>query len=113
MVLTTAGFRPGPELTAERLIDFRRHVDVVDGWMQQADGCLASRPFTPHTVGDDGYTMSVWRDDQAMLDASYRGGAHRVQMDRHKAEPIFDRSSFTRVRILANRGRWNGQDPLA
>ena len=111
-VLTTAGFRLGPELKVERLIDFRRNVDVVNDWMAQADGCLASRPFTPHTVGDDGYTMSAWRDDAAMLAASYRGGTHRTHLDLHKQAAAFDRSSFTRLRILRACGVWNGRDPL-
>jgi hypothetical protein len=111
-VLTTAGFVRGPDLKVHRLIDFRRNVDVVNDWMGQADGCLASRPFTPHTVGDDGYTLSAWRDDAAMLAASYRGGTHRTHIDLHKQTAAFDRSSFTRLRILRSRGQWNGRDPL-
>jgi hypothetical protein len=49
MVITTAGSTPWPKV--ERLIAFRRGVDEVDNWMRQVDGCLASRPFTPHTIG--------------------------------------------------------------
>jgi hypothetical protein len=113
MVITTAGFRFGPELKMERVIEFRRNVDVVDAWIQQAEGCLASKPFTPHTIGDDGFTMSVWRDDACMLNASYRAGAHRMQIDRHKSENAFDRSSFTRFRILDACGQWDGRDPIA
>jgi hypothetical protein len=111
-VLTTAGFRRGPDLKVERLIDFRRNVDVVNDWIGQSEGCLASRPFTPHTLGDDGYTMSVWRDDAAMLAASYRAGTHRTHVDLHKQNAAFDRSSFTRLRILRAVGQWNGRDPL-
>jgi hypothetical protein len=113
MVITTAGFRFGPELKMERVIEFRRNVDLIDNWIQQAEGCLASKPFTPHTLGDDGFTMSVWRDDGCMLNAAYRAGAHRTQIDRHKSENVFDRSSFTRFRILDACGRWNGKDPMA
>jgi hypothetical protein len=85
-VITTAGFVRGPELKVERLIEFRRNVDLVDEWLGRAEGCLASRPFTPHTVGDDGFTISIWRNDEAMLNASYRAGVHRTYVDRHKCK---------------------------
>jgi len=97
----------------ERVIEFRRNVDVVNECIGRADGCVANQPFTPHTVGDDGFTMSVWRDDAAMLAATYREGEHRIQMDRHKAVSAFDRSSFTRFRVLNASGQWNGGDPMA
>jgi hypothetical protein len=113
MAITTAGYRFGPDLKMERVMDFRRHVDLVNEWIKQCDGCLASQPFTPHTVGDDGFTLSVWRDDASMLSASYRPGAHRTQLDRHKATEIFDRSSFTRCRVLEASGQWEGKNPLA
>jgi hypothetical protein len=79
--------------------------------MAKADGCLVSQVFTPHTVGDDGFTMSIWRDDASMLAAAYHPGFHRSQIDRHKAENVFDRSSFTRFRVVDSHGLWNGQDP--
>jgi hypothetical protein len=44
-----------------RVIDFRVHVDKVHAWLQSVDGRVASQVFTPHTVGDDGVTMSLWR----------------------------------------------------
>ena len=72
---------------------------------------LVSQVFTPHTVGDDGFTMSAWRDDVSMLAAAYRAGFHRSQIDRHKAENVFDRSSFTRFRVMESCGLWNGQNP--
>jgi len=112
MVITTAGFNFGPELKIERVINFRRNVDTTNEWMGQADGCLVSQVFTPHTVGDDGFTMSIWRDDASMLAAAYRPGFHRSQIERHKAESFFDRSSFTRFRILESSGLWNGLNPL-
>jgi hypothetical protein len=111
MVITTAGFIFGPELKIERVIDFRRQVDATNEWIGKADGCVASQVFTPHTVGDDGFTMSLWRDDASMLGAAYRPGFHRSQIDRHKAESVFDRSSFTRFRVLDSCGLWNGRDP--
>ena len=109
MVITTAGFNFGPALDINRVIHFRRHVDLVNAWIGQAEGCLANQVFTPHTVGDDGFTMSIWRDDASMLAAAYRPGEHRAQLDRHKAENLFDRSSFTRLRILQMSGEWGGR----
>ena len=111
MVITTAGFIFGPELKIERVIDFRRNVDATNEWMAKANGCLVSQVFTPHTVGDDGFTMSIWSDDVSMLAAAYRAGFHRSQIDRHKAENVFDRSSFTRFRVVDSCGLWNGQNP--
>jgi hypothetical protein len=111
MVITTAGFIFGPELKIERVIDFRRNEDATNEGMGKADGCLVSQVFTPHTIGDDGVTMSVWRDDTSMLGAAYRPGFHRSQIYRHKAESVFDRSSFTRFRVLDSCGLWNGGNP--
>jgi len=112
MVITTAGFEGGPELKIERVIDFRRNVDMTNEWMAKTDGCLASQVFTPHTVGDDGFTMSIWRDDACMLKAAYHPGIHRSQLDQHKKENAFDRSSFTRFRVMDTCGQWNGRDPV-
>jgi hypothetical protein len=80
--------------------------------MKELEGCLFSRPFTPYTVGFDGFTVSVWRSDENMLDASYRAGPHRGYMDSHKESSDFDRSSFTRFRVLDSSGNWSGLDPL-
>ena len=73
--------------------------------MRASDGNIATQVFTPHTYGDDGFTTSVWRDDAAMSAAAYRRGAHRERVERHKAEPMADRTSFTRFRALRTVGR--------
>lgn len=77
IVMTTAGFDPGPELDFARVVDFRRNVDRVKTWLQFAPGRVASQVFTPYTPGDDGVTMSIWCDDAAMTAVMYRAGAHR------------------------------------
>jgi heme-degrading monooxygenase HmoA len=112
MVFTTAGFVMGPNLDMARVVDFRRHVDIVDDFMTEAEGCLANRACKPYRTAEDGLTFSVWRDDEAMLNAAYRAGSHKEQMERHKATGMFDRSSFTRFRILRSEGSWGGCDPL-
>jgi hypothetical protein len=65
-----------------------------------------------HHWGDDGFTLSVWRDDASMLNAPYRAGPHREKMDSHKSVNAFDRSSFTLFRIVDTCGQWDGRDPL-
>ena len=111
-VMTTAGYVMGPDLDLARVIDFRVHVDKVHEWLQSAEGRVASQVFTPHIVGDDGVTMSLWRNDSAMIDTMYRPGFHRTQVERHRRENLADRTSFTRFRVLETRGRWNGSDPF-
>jgi hypothetical protein len=107
-VMTTAGYVMGPDLDLARVIDFRVNVDKVHEWLQSAEGRIASQVFTPHTVGDDGVTMSLWRSDSAMIDTMYRPGLHRNLVERHRRENLADRTSFTRFRVLQTRGEWNG-----
>jgi hypothetical protein len=111
-VVTTAGYVMGPDLDLARVVDFRVHVDQVHDWLKSVEGRVASQVFTPHTVGDDGVTMSLWRSDAAMMSAMYRPGTHRTQMDRHKRDKLADRTSFTRFRVLQARGQWDGIDPM-
>ena len=113
LVLTTAGFVMGPDFKVARAIEFRRQVDATEAELRQAEGCYRTGLFTPHTVGDDGVTISIWRDDASMLAAAYRPGPHRAQVDRHLVGPMMDRSSFTRFRVLHSLGQWDGADPLA
>jgi len=59
--------------------------------------------------GVEGMTVSLWADDAAMIAAVYRPGYHRTQMDDQKETGgFFDFSSFTRARILASTGTWDG-----
>jgi hypothetical protein len=80
--------------------------------LEDRPGRVASQVFTPHTVGDDGVTMSIWRSDAVMIGAMYKPGTHRTQLDRYKSEKTADRTSFTRFRMLRTLGRWDGTDPL-
>ena len=112
VVVTTAGYILGFEANMDRVVAFRHKVDNVGAWMRQLEGCLFSRAFTPYTVGYDGFTVSVWRSDEDMYCASYRAGLHRNYIDGHKSSSDFDRSSFTRFRILNSSGKWDGRDPL-
>jgi hypothetical protein len=112
VVMTTAGFNMGPELDMARVIDFRRNVDRDRPQVAAAAGSVAVQRFTPHTRGDDGATLTVWRSDASMSGFAYRPGLHRSQVDRNKAENTTDRTSFTRFRALRTSGSWGGQDPI-
>ena len=62
LVLTTAGFNVAPDMDMERVMTFRRKVDRVRAWMRDAEGLMAAYNFVPHTLGDDGVTISLWRE---------------------------------------------------
>ena len=112
-VLTTAGFNVAPNMNMERVKDFRRQAARVVEWMRALDGLIAAHTFEPQTRGDDGVTMSLWKDDVSMTNFAYHPGMHRTQLDRYKAEHTADRTSFTRCRVLRSMGEWNGEDPLS
>jgi heme-degrading monooxygenase HmoA len=112
VVITTAGYRMGPGLDVNRVIDFRRNVDTVRERLREVEGNIDIQVFTPHTPGDDGVTSSIWRTDAAMVAAAYRPGAHRERIDRHRNEEMADRTSFTRFRAVRTAGTWRGRDPI-
>lgn len=112
VVMTTAGYRMGPDMDLGRVVEFRRNVDAVRDRMIVAPGNLAAQVFTPHVRGEDGCTTSIWRDDASMIAASYRPGPHRERVDRHMRQPMADRTSFTRFRALRSTGTWQGRDPI-
>jgi hypothetical protein len=111
-VMTTAGFDMGPDLDLARVVDFRVNVDRVHDSLQSVAARVASQVFTPHTVGDDGVTMTLWRSDTDMVATMYRPGTHRTQMERYKQKKTADRTSFTRFRVLRSAGTWGGEDPM-
>ena len=112
LVMTTAGFVMGPQLDMARVFDFRNNVDRIRAVVEASDGNTARQVFAPHTLGDDGVTMSVWRDDATMSAFAYRAGEHRAQIDRYKREQTADRTSFTRFRAMRTSGSWNGCCPV-
>ena len=112
VVLTSAGYTdPGPE-DVPRISDFLTNVDRVTQFYRSLPGNLAADVFSGAGVdGHDGATMSIWVDDAAMRAAAYKSGLHKEQMDRHNLSAMFDRSSWTRARIVASEGYWDGQNP--
>lgn len=110
-VVTTAGFHLRSRWDFQRVIDFRRSVDRMRPVIAGSNGSLAHQVFAPLDAEDDGVTMSLWRDEQAMFGFAYKPGAHRVQVDRQKSDQTVDRSSFTRFRLLQTAGTWQGRNP--
>ena len=110
-VMTTAGFDMAPGFDLRRVIRFRQSVDAMREVVAAA-GSMAHQVFAPHTAGDDGVTMSVWRDKDHMTGFAYRSGPHRNRIDEHKGAAVMDRSSFTRFRAIRSSGVWGGVDPV-
>ena len=113
VVMTTAGFDLGSGFDLRRVVAFRQSVDDLRDVVAGSEGCIAHQVFAPHTRGDDGVTMSIWKDKDSMTAFAYRAGAHRDRIDQHKASAVMDRSSFTRFRPVRSGGTWGGSDPLA
>jgi hypothetical protein len=111
LVMTTAGFVPGPQLDMQRVHAFRVGVDDVRASLEGSEGIVAAQVFSPHRPGEDGATMTIWRSDAQMVNAMYRPGLHRSLLDNYHTAPTADRTSFTRFRFLRTAGQWRGRDP--
>jgi heme-degrading monooxygenase HmoA len=113
MVLTSAGYdNPGPA-EVPRIAKFYGAVIEVRDYYASLPGNLRAAVYSGTRVdGRSGVTVTLWRSDAAMMAAAYRPGHHRTQMDYQRTVGHFDFSSFTRTRILATRGTWNGGDPV-
>jgi hypothetical protein len=113
LVITSAGFDADTEISAERRKAFLAGVEDVLAFYGQQSGNLRRAVFNGSGVdGREGFTVSLWRNDPEMMAGAYKTGAHRTNLDAHRADPMFDRSSFSRLRVLDSRGTWDG-DPFA
>lgn len=114
MVITSAGFEnPGPTAMS-RISEFGARVAQVRADYTARPEIRRVAVFTGALVdGGDGITMSIWQDQPSMIAAAYQPGAHRSHLDVHKEKPQFDRSSFSRLRLLSSSGIWDGSDPIA
>ncbi|WP_137700033.1 hypothetical protein [Marimonas lutisalis] len=113
VVFTSAGYdNPGPD-DVPRIGKFLKEVDNVQAYYATLPGNLRRAVYSGVPVdGHDGMTVSLWKDDKAMLAAAYKPGHHRTQMDYHRDVGHFDRSSFSRARIISSKGTWDGTDPV-
>jgi hypothetical protein len=104
-------FPLGPELKIERVIEFRKNVDLIDDWIQQSDGCLASRPFTPHRRRRWFHHECLAGrrlDAERVLPGRCSSNADRPSQGGERLRPAVIHT----VRILETCGQWNGRNPL-
>lgn len=112
VVVTTAGFNSGGTEDFPRIAKFSKGIEEAIGFLAKQHGNLRRDVFNGEFDGREGFTVSLWRDDDAMTRATYQEGLHRRLMDESRTGSMFDRSSFSRFRLIANHGDWDG-DPLA
>ena len=113
VVFTSAGYdNPGPD-DLPRIANFLREVDNVQAYYETLPDNIRKAVFSGAGVdAHDGITVSIWRSDAAMMQAAYKPGYHRDQMSYQNEKGHFDRSSFTRARIVSSKGGWDGGDPV-
>lgn len=115
-VITSAGWKLGPGFDKQRMVDFGVKSTAVRASMTNTPGLHSMHAFceAPISSGRDLITLTFWRDPSWMQKFAYRQGLHRTIMDEDQKNPspLYDRSSFTRLRALATRGSWHGSDPL-
>lgn len=112
IVFTTAGFdSSGPE-EMPRISAFLERASRAQEFLGKAAGNLRTSIFAS-CDNRDGITFTLWKDESAMLAAAYGAGEHRTQLMHHRVEPQFDRSSFTRARVVRSYGSWDDQNPIA
>jgi hypothetical protein len=112
MIVTTAGFDSVTDEVLPRIKRFIAGVSEVLDWYGTLPSNLRRAVFNGGHDGREGFTLSLWSSDEAMLEAAYHPGRHRARMDDSRAGLLMDRSSFTRLRAVRSHGDWNG-DPFA
>jgi hypothetical protein len=112
VVLTTVGFAADRlDFDMARAVRFGLDVNLQRATMAETPGLVFHHAFYAHDPLIDAITFSLWRDAASMQAFAYAPGSHRTQVDRFRAEGLADRSSFTRLRVLATNGEWNGAAP--
>lgn len=112
-VLTSASFDdPTNPDELPRISRFAVKVSEAIEFLSQQPGNLRSGVFNGGYDGREGFTLTLWNSDDDMLKAAYHSGHHRKLMDESRDGSTFDRSSFTRLRIIHSQGSWSG-DPWA
>jgi hypothetical protein len=119
VVMTSVGWDLGEGFRVEDAIEFGDRVELVRRTMgfpsldTPVPGLRSQQSFGfPGIIVDDPITLTFWDDEAAMRAFAYDAGPHRTEMDRFRAEPIADRTSFTRFAPVASDGTWRGRDPL-
>jgi hypothetical protein len=112
VAITTVGWnRDG--LDMNRVREFGAGVMAVRMSMTGVPGLHTQHSFFfPGVLEMDPVTVTFWRDEASIRAFAYGQGTHRHQLDRHRAENLADRTSFTRFRVLHSAGTWHGLDPM-
>ncbi|MCC1493436.1 hypothetical protein [Cognatishimia sp. F0-27] len=113
-IVTSAGY-DAPGFEADKEAEQARRLRFAAGVMKVMDSFASDPGNLQRDVvngaavdGRDGFTLSLWADDAAMMAAAYKAGVHRSYLDEHKGreDGLFDRSCFTRLRIVDSHGDW-------
>ena len=112
VVITTAGFNSVSLDQLPRFARFTRGIRDVMNFYSQVAGNLRRDVFVGEFDRRDGFTVSLWQNDNVMIMGAYHEGTHRTLMDQSRDGSFFDRSSFTRTRLVSSTGSWNG-NPLS
>ena len=111
VALTTSGWNVAEGLDMNRVREFGAGVLAVRASMTGVPGLRSQQSFFfPGVLECDPLTLSFWRDEASVRAFAYGQGSHRRQLERHRAEGLADRTSFTRFRILSRAGTWYGED---
>jgi hypothetical protein len=108
VVMTTAGYTSRGADQFPRIRTFMQGILQVADYYRGLSVNLCREVFTGGFDQRDGFTFSLWRDDASMQQAAYQPGVHRTLMDKSRDGSLFDRSSFTRARLVASSGSWDG-----
>jgi hypothetical protein len=111
-VITSAGYNAITPDQMPRIARFAKGIQEVMDFYNAYDGNLRQAGTNGGIDLRDGFTVTLWRDDKAMIEGAYGEGTHRTLIDASRDGSLFDRSSFTRARIVASSGSWDG-DPIA
>ena len=114
VALTTSGWNVAEGLDMNRVREFAAGVLAVRASMTGVPGLRSQQSFFfPGVLECDPITVTFWRDEASIRAFAYGQGSHRRQLDRHRAEGLADRTSFTRFHVLSSAGTWYGVDPAA
>ncbi len=108
-VVTSASFDdPTNPDELPRMSRFAVKVSEAIEYLRVQPGNIRTGVFNGGFDGREGFTLTLWESDAQMLKSAYHSGYHRKVMDESRDGSTFDRSSFTRLRILSNTGSWSG-----
>ncbi len=109
-VITSAGYDlPNPK-EDPRLPAFLKGIEEVVAFYRTLEENLAATLFNA-VEAKQGLTFSIWKTDEGMMASAYKSGLHSKYLRQHQSDPMFDRSSFMRLRLLDSSGSWEGVNP--